>query len=131
MKKKIETKGGQAYVTLQKWKFENELHFLQPYLKDRTTITSIYCAQGQIYGHSSSEMEGIQEDNPTVPISLSHPSGTPISDTTKSSASVVRLHTRPKSLQFPKKTEPQKTSSAVIMKYLLNQTQADDIGTFF
>jgi hypothetical protein len=33
--------------------------------------------------------------------------------------------------QFPKKVEPQETSLAVTMKYLLNQKQVDDIDTFF
>ncbi|XP_023721038.1 uncharacterized protein LOC111871887 [Cryptotermes secundus] len=130
IKRQKETKSGQECVPVKKWKFEDEMSFLQPYLKDRTAITSINCAEGETHDESSSNMERIPEDNPTVPIFLSQQSGTPVSNIPKSTAPLVRLPTRTKSRQFPKKPEPQETSSAVMMKYLLNQKQADDIDIF-
>jgi hypothetical protein len=41
MKRQKETKSGQECVPIKKWKFEDELSFIIPYLKERTTITSI------------------------------------------------------------------------------------------
>jgi hypothetical protein len=131
MKRQKRAKSEQECLPIKKWKFEDELSFLQPYLKDRTTVSSVNCGEGETHDESSSDVQEIPEDNPTVPIFLSQESGAPVSTTPRSSAPMVRLPTWSKSRQFAMNAEPQETPSAVMMKYLLNQRQADDIDTFF
>lgn len=59
LKKKRDTKSGQAATKIKKWKYDNEMSFLTPYIKERETITSVEVHDSE---ESSNELD---DDNTT------------------------------------------------------------------
>ncbi|XP_044760182.1 uncharacterized protein LOC123317641 [Coccinella septempunctata] len=105
-KRKRMTKSGQAAIPLKKWKFEEEMNFLDPYIQDRKTFSSIEISETEADPETDvDEISQIEEGAST------------------SNDSVT-----------PKRRKKEKASaSSMVMDYLLKnkQEEKDDVDAFF
>ncbi|XP_046144392.1 uncharacterized protein LOC114882602 [Osmia bicornis bicornis] len=117
LKRKNDTKSGQAANKVKKWKYEDEMSFLTKYMKERETVTSI---QINVSEESNQDVDDTTtiEDN---------------SNFIETPAPSQASHT---STQFRKKKRKRTgTASDSLMNYILNNTKEekamDEIDLFF
>uniref|UniRef100_A0A2A4JXY4 MADF domain-containing protein n=1 Tax=Heliothis virescens TaxID=7102 RepID=A0A2A4JXY4_HELVI len=130
-KKKKDTKSGQASVREKKWRYEEEMSFLLPYMKERPTKCPIPPVPGfNDYAHEeevaqSPEVEQQSTDTFTPEVSQQTVGTLP---TTPSPAQTPK-HPQPKGKRGQKATD--ETPSTVLMKYIIesknNTPPPDDI----
>ncbi|KOC65508.1 hypothetical protein WH47_10088, partial [Habropoda laboriosa] len=122
MKKKRGKKSGQATHKIKKWKYEDEMLFLDPYIKERETVTSIRTSD-----ESNNELD------------TSNTTSTADSNVTQILLSPKNSDVPPEILAGRKIKGETETASTVLMNYILKsksespeqQQQEDDIDLFF
>ncbi|XP_003396199.1 uncharacterized protein LOC126915783 [Bombus affinis] len=121
LRKRKDTKSGQAANKIRKWRYEDEMSFLIPYMKERETITSV---QVHVSDESNDELDDVNttEDNSNL-----------IERSSSSKVSDIPIETFRRKM----KREP---ATAVLMDYASSNTNRtvneeqqtmDDIDLFF
>lgn len=151
--KKNATVSGQKTKYLKKWKYELEMNFLKPYMKERETVSSVE-AQSDVENNSSSteddetfsENETNQSNNIAME-SISSPDENIIHSTLPAPSQTFCVP-QPKKIMTPKKRKKtgrcttSESASSHLMKYIIekekeeevksnNKTEIDVIDKFF
>lgn len=144
MKKKKNTKSGQATVPEKKWKYEEEMNFLTPYMKERPTICPIPTVPAFDNDHSANgedeiaqSSEGDQETTGTLActheVSQQTAANTSQTNPSLTTLSVPTTQNHPKAKRKVQKRN-EETPSTVLMKYIIeskkNTPTPDDIEQF-
>lgn len=119
MKKRRDTKSGQLSSKIKKWKFDDEMSFLIPYIKEKETVATI-----QAHNEANDELDNASttEDKINLIETLSSPK--------------IEDQATPETFRRKIKIKP-KTASAVLMDYVLSNRTAnieqtmDDTDLFF
>ncbi|KAJ8979672.1 hypothetical protein NQ317_001072 [Molorchus minor] len=122
-----ETKTGQAATKRKKWRYEDEMSFLLPYIKDKQRLSSLDPDTAyndsdtngeELQGKDSQHKNDFENDEAERNTSQNIPIGTPLSDTPPSTS---RIKATPRK----RIRHPPDTASGTLMKYIISQKQQE------
>ncbi|XP_076652426.1 uncharacterized protein LOC143358836 [Halictus rubicundus] len=128
-KKKRETKSGQATTKIRKWKFEDEMSFLQPYMQERDTYTNLkYVSDDEEQSNNqNSEKNDEVGDGDDI---HSDKDGDDDADHNGDARKKQEKEINRKIIRNRKSRQAlQETASSVMVKYLLNKRPAHTQAT--
>lgn len=119
----MKTTSGQAAAIVKKWKFQDEMSFLLPFMQDRATVSSLEITntQNSKVDKDNEVVSEITETGIDELVNEEMPSET---------RAPKRSAVRQQQLPNRKKTE-QTTASAVVMDYLLKMEEKDEVEALF
>jgi len=129
--KKSATVSGQKAKIFKKWKYESEMEFLKPYMKERETVSSVDTKSDVEESSSDSENEINKSSNITVD-SINSPEEN-ITNSTPSELSPKFSKPQPKKIMTPKKRKKNEghasseSASSHLMRYIIEKEKKEEI----
>lgn len=139
--KKSQTTSGQSAKYIKKWKYEEEMSFLRPHMRERDTISSLNLSDGE--SEANNDENGIvevEEGDIDFDINSSITHINTESPTTSSSAeNKIRSQKELTKTNIRKRKQPTGSASATLMEYIIKtkeqnnvtETQQDGLDHFF
>ncbi|XP_072385647.1 uncharacterized protein [Diabrotica undecimpunctata] len=113
--KKRKTKSSQTAIIIKKWKFEEEMNFLQ----DRSTISTIEMPeQEESQAEAEADSEIVETEEESLNVEVSYEKQAP-------------KRTVFETPQLPKKKKNERTAASVVMVYLLKSEEKDEVEALF